>query len=193
MTTGIDIQFVRDFYQKMTDEELIRVAIKEVAHLTDEAQEVVREEVKRRNLDTNPSNFLDEGQSNNQQTVLTESNSKSFEFALLFALLFGPFGLLYVSVANGLILIVVAIVGVLTLGYLGLLIAWIISVILAITSTRNTNTKTITRTTISNSDNRESFLNQLSQLHSLKEKNVITDEIYEQERQKVLAKLDKET
>ena len=192
MATGIDIQFVRDFYQKMTDEELF-VAIKEVANLTEEAQEVVHEEVKRRNLDTNPSNFLDEGESNNQQTVLTENNNKSFEFALLFALLFGPFGLLYVSITNGLILIVLAIVGVLTLGYLGLIIAWIISVILAITSTRNTNSKTITRPTISNSDNRESLLNQLSQLHSLKEKNVITDEIYEQERQKVLAKLNKET
>lgn len=32
------------------------------------------------------------------------------------------------------------------------------------------------------------LLNQLSQLHSLKEKNVITDEIYESERQKVLIK-----
>src|ERR1022692_4132714 len=114
MSTGIDIQFVRDFYQKMPDHELMRVAIKEVPNLTEEAQEVVNEEVKRRNLDTNSSIYLDEEQGNNQQTVLTENNNKSFEFALLFALFFGPFGLLYVSVTSGLILIVLAIVGVLS-------------------------------------------------------------------------------
>lgn len=193
MTTEIDIQLVRDCYQKMTDEELIRVVRKGVSDLTQEAQDVVNEEVKRRNLDTNPANYLDDEQSINQQTVATANNNKSFEFALLFALLFGPFGLLYVSITNGIILIILGLVGIFTLGYVGLIIVWTISVILAITATSNSNNKTSTRTTISNSDNRESFLNQLSQLHSLKEKNVITDEIYEQERRKILAKLDKET
>jgi len=36
---------------------------------------------------------------------------------------------------------------------------------------------------------KSSLLTQLSQLHSLKEKNVITEEIYEQERQTILSKL----
>lgn len=53
MSTGIDIEFVRQTYQKMTDEELVRVATQDAAGLTPEAQEVVKEEVHRRNLDLN--------------------------------------------------------------------------------------------------------------------------------------------
>jgi len=84
MTAGIDVQFVRDYYQKMTDEEIIRVAKHEVGNLTEEAQEVVKEEVKRRNLDTNATNFLEEEQTQNQYTLISKNNNKSFEFALLF-------------------------------------------------------------------------------------------------------------
>lgn len=53
MSTGIDIQFVRENYQRLTDDELIRVATQDAAGLTTEAQEVVKEEIERRNLDTN--------------------------------------------------------------------------------------------------------------------------------------------
>lgn len=44
---------------------------------------------------------------------------------------------------------------------------------------------------ISDSD-KTNLLNQLSQLHSLKEKGVLTEEIYEQERKEILSKLKKE-
>ena len=189
MTTGIDKDLVRDFYLKMTDTELIKIAIKEIDNLTKEAQEIVAEELKRRNLNTSSNNLLEEDLNKNQQRVITQSNKK-FEFALLFALLFGPFGVLYVSITYGLILIALGILGVIVLGLVGLILVWIISVVLAITSTNKTTTISTIRTP--NSSNRESLLNQLSQLHTLKEKNVITDDIYEQERKKILTTLDKE-
>lgn len=53
MSKGIDIQFVRENYQRMSDEELIRIATQDAVGLTPEAQEVVSEEITRRNLDTN--------------------------------------------------------------------------------------------------------------------------------------------
>ncbi|MBX3240621.1 MAG: hypothetical protein KIT80_00715 [Chitinophagaceae bacterium] len=53
MSKGIDIQFVRETYQRMTDKELIRIATQDAAGLTPEAQEVVKEEIERRKLDTN--------------------------------------------------------------------------------------------------------------------------------------------
>ncbi|MEP7318843.1 MAG: hypothetical protein ABI921_08870, partial [Panacibacter sp.] len=53
MGSGIDIEFVREAYQKMPDQELIRVLTQDAAGLTPEAQEVVKEEIKKRNLDPN--------------------------------------------------------------------------------------------------------------------------------------------
>src|SRR5450432_1535588 len=53
MSTGIDIEFVRQAYRKMTDEELVRVATQDAHGLTDEALQVVKEEVQRRKLDSN--------------------------------------------------------------------------------------------------------------------------------------------
>lgn len=50
MTQGIDIRYVRENYQRMTDEEFVRVATQDAAGLTPEAQEVVKEEVERRKL-----------------------------------------------------------------------------------------------------------------------------------------------
>src|SRR6476646_9953220 len=52
MNTGIDIQFVRENYQRMTDADLIRIATQDAAGLTPEAQQVVKEEIERRRLDT---------------------------------------------------------------------------------------------------------------------------------------------
>jgi len=52
MNTGIDIQFVRENYQRMTDADLIRIATQDAAGLTPEAQQVVKEEIERRKLDT---------------------------------------------------------------------------------------------------------------------------------------------
>jgi len=53
MSTGLDIEFVRQNYQKMTDEELVRVATQDAAGLTPEAFEVVKEEIQSRKLDNN--------------------------------------------------------------------------------------------------------------------------------------------
>jgi hypothetical protein len=53
MSTGIDIQFVRENYQRMTDAELIRIATQDAAGLTSEAQQVVKEEIEYRKLDKN--------------------------------------------------------------------------------------------------------------------------------------------
>ena len=53
MSSEIDIQFVRDNYQRMKDEELIRVATQDAAGLTPEAQEIIKEEIEKRKLDTN--------------------------------------------------------------------------------------------------------------------------------------------
>jgi len=53
MNTGIDIEFVRQNYQKMTDEELVRVATQDSTGLTPEAQEVAKKEIQRRKLDRN--------------------------------------------------------------------------------------------------------------------------------------------
>ncbi len=50
MSQGIDIDFVRETYQKMSDEDLIRVLTTDAAGLTTEAQALTRNEVKRRNL-----------------------------------------------------------------------------------------------------------------------------------------------
>ena len=52
MSTGIDIQFVRENYQKKTDAELIQAVTTDVVGLTPEALEVVKEEIIRRKLDT---------------------------------------------------------------------------------------------------------------------------------------------
>lgn len=53
MSSGIDIQFVRENYQKMSDEELVHVATQDASGLTQEAQEVVKEEIQKRGLDAN--------------------------------------------------------------------------------------------------------------------------------------------
>ncbi len=59
MSTGINIAFVRDTYQRMPDKELVRVLTQDAAGLTQEAQEVVKEEVKRRKLDPNIAMGID--------------------------------------------------------------------------------------------------------------------------------------
>lgn len=53
MSNGIDIEFVRENYRKMTDDELVRIATEDAAGLTSEAQEVVKEEIIKRGLYTN--------------------------------------------------------------------------------------------------------------------------------------------
>ena len=53
MSAGIDIQLVRERYQQMSDDEIVRVLTQDASGLTNEALEVVTEEIRRRNLDPN--------------------------------------------------------------------------------------------------------------------------------------------
>jgi len=53
MNSGVAIELVRQNYQKITDEELVRVATQDAVGLTPEAQEVVRQEIEKRKLDPN--------------------------------------------------------------------------------------------------------------------------------------------
>ena len=52
MGTGIDIQLVRENYQKLSDSELIEAVTTNAGGLTPEAFEVVKEEISKRRLDT---------------------------------------------------------------------------------------------------------------------------------------------
>ena len=51
MKDDAQLQLVRDTYQRMTDEELVRVATQNATGLTEAAQEIVRKEIERRGLD----------------------------------------------------------------------------------------------------------------------------------------------
>ena len=51
MSTGIDIQYVQEIYQRMGDDELIRIATQDAYGLTPEAMEVVKAEIRKRRLD----------------------------------------------------------------------------------------------------------------------------------------------
>jgi len=53
MSEGIDKEFVRDYYRRMTDQELISVLTQGLTGLTKAALEVIKEEIVRRHLDPN--------------------------------------------------------------------------------------------------------------------------------------------
>lgn len=185
MSEGLNIQFVQDYYQRLTDTELLRIAKKDLNDLTSEAQRILEEELFTRNLQLNSYGDL------NSQTLIEQvetKNVKSFEFAFLFAFLFGPFGVLYVSTTYGIILIVLGVIGFGLLNYIGLAIVWVLSIVVAFQAT--SNSKSSNNLPIRPSIDRESLLNQLTQLYSLRENKVITEVIYEQERQKVLRALE---
>jgi hypothetical protein len=69
MNSGIDIEVVRKTYEKKTDTELIRVVTQNSAGLTPEAIEVVKEELKRRNIDPGVARSVD---AQNRQYTLEE-------------------------------------------------------------------------------------------------------------------------
>ena len=50
MNTGIDIKFVEETYQRMADEDLIRIATQKASGLTPEAMDVIKSEIKKRRL-----------------------------------------------------------------------------------------------------------------------------------------------
>ena len=53
MSTGIDIKFVEETYQRMSDEDLIRIATREASGMTPEAMEVIKSEINKRGLNEN--------------------------------------------------------------------------------------------------------------------------------------------
>jgi hypothetical protein len=59
MSGGIDKEFVRAYYQSMTDQEITRVLTNNVKGLTAEAQEIVKDEIKKRNLGQDISAAVD--------------------------------------------------------------------------------------------------------------------------------------
>jgi len=59
MSAGIDKQFVREHYKRMTDQEIIRVLKTNLAGLTSEAQEIIKEEITRRNLGPDISEVIE--------------------------------------------------------------------------------------------------------------------------------------
>jgi len=74
-----------------------------------------------------------------QQTVVSFGNQKSMLVAFLLTFFFGPLGLLYSSVAGGIILIIIGIpIGIITFGF-GLIFVWIASIIWAIIATSGAN------------------------------------------------------
>ena len=166
----------------MTNDQILDIASKDLSSLTLEAQDVLKNEMTVRNLILELK--TDSPITKNKDTT---TNIKSFEFALLFAFLFGPLGLFYVSITAGIIMIAIAIIGFITLDYLGLSIAWFICIVLIFILVKRPTNKSVTENKISTPNG--TILEQLSQLHSLKEKNVITEDIYEKERQKLLSLL----
>jgi len=72
MSDGIDIEFVRENYRKMTNDELIRVATQDAAGLTSEAQDVLKGEIIKRGLDTN---IIEGVQAQNKEYTVAEIDS----------------------------------------------------------------------------------------------------------------------
>lgn len=76
-----------------------------------------------------------------QQTIIVVGRPKSVAVAFVLAFFFGPIGLLYASVAGGIIMMVLGvIIGIFTLG-IGLIVAWVASVIWAVVAANMANKK----------------------------------------------------
>lgn len=67
MSTGIDLKFVQERYQRMSDDELVRIATQDAHGLTPEAQEVVKGEIRRRGLNEQIANGV--GAQNKTYTI----------------------------------------------------------------------------------------------------------------------------
>ena len=76
-----------------------------------------------------------------QTTVIVVGKQKSVAVAFILAFFFGPLGLLYASVAGGIIMMVLGvIIGIFTLG-IGLIVAWVASIIWAVVAANMANKK----------------------------------------------------
>jgi hypothetical protein len=61
MNAGLDKQLLEEFYERMTDDEILRIVTNDVAGLTPEAREVITMEVKKRRLDVDTAVITDAG------------------------------------------------------------------------------------------------------------------------------------
>ena len=61
MNAGLDKQLLQEFYERMTDDEILRIVANDVAGLTPEAREVITMEVKKRRLDVDTVAITDAG------------------------------------------------------------------------------------------------------------------------------------
>ena len=50
MSKGVDAGFVKEFYGKLSDQELIRIVSQDAGGITPEAMQVIKEEIAARNL-----------------------------------------------------------------------------------------------------------------------------------------------
>ena len=73
------------------------------------------------------------------QTVIMINKQKSVGLAFIFALFFGPLGLLYASITGGIIMFLINLVLLFILPVIGLVISWIICIIWAVIAAQNTN------------------------------------------------------
>lgn len=84
-----------------------------------------------------------EQQTQQQPTVVMVSPPKSPVVAFILTFLFGPLGLLYVSVVGGLVLILAAILSFFILPLIGGIIVWIISIIWGVVGAMNTKSNQV--------------------------------------------------
>jgi hypothetical protein len=61
MNVGLDKQLLEEFYEWMTDDEILRIVKNDVAGITPEAREVITMEVKKRRLDVDTAAITDSG------------------------------------------------------------------------------------------------------------------------------------
>jgi hypothetical protein len=74
-------------------------------------------------------------------SIVVVSKPKSVGTAFVLAFLFGPLGLLYASIAGGIIMFIVFILSFLILPVIGALVIWVGCVIWAIVAAQNSNSK----------------------------------------------------
>jgi hypothetical protein len=76
---------------------------------------------------------------------IVSGKSKSLGIAVALAILFGPAGLLYASIAGGIIMFILAIIVFLILPLIALFLVWVGCIVWAITAVQRANQKTEAR------------------------------------------------
>jgi hypothetical protein len=82
-------------------------------------------------------------QEQSQAIVLAITKSKSVGLAFALAILFGPIGLLYANVRNGLTMLIFAILSILASSSIGLFLVWTVCIAWAVTVVQKDNQKAV--------------------------------------------------